>query len=427
MVRRLAYLAGAVLVVALAAQPGAQESRSIALILDASGSMNAKLATGGTRIDAAKAAVAAFVAKLDPNIRIGYRVYGHQSPTSARNCKDTELMVDFGPASANRDAILAKTQTVKAQGYTPITYVIELAARDIAKEPGSRTIVLVSDGKETCPGDPCAAAKALAEADASLVIHTIGFNVDAAARFQLQCMARVGARHLFGCDRRRRSRRPPRRGRRRETGAAAEADQDRDHHHQAEARPAADQESGFSRPPGDRGGERQGVWHLPQHDVHGPACRHLQRGVRPDGVAQRRDPPRRNHDARARRARGARRIAYGSQGARLGNRRGGRPGLGLHPPAQCHALDLHGDVRQRPLGQHRGQGRRAQGAQSGRHRRQWRQRRRSRACARRTAPWSAKSRPSSRACRCRPASTRSRSRARRSRSTWRKASRWRSM
>lgn len=195
MVRHLAYLACAILVVGLAAgpsaQPSAQESRSIALILDASGSMNAKLASGGTRIDAAKAAVAAFVGKLDPNIRIGYRVYGHQSPTKARDCKDTELMVGFGPASANRDAILAKTQTVKAQGYTPITYVIALAAADIAKEPGARTIVLVSDGKETCPGDPCATAKALAAADARLVIHTIGFNVDAAARFQLQCIARV--------------------------------------------------------------------------------------------------------------------------------------------------------------------------------------------------------------------------------------------
>ena len=44
-------------------------------------------------------------------------------------------MVGFGPASANRDAILAKTQTVKAQGYTPITYVIELAA---ATSPRSR-------------------------------------------------------------------------------------------------------------------------------------------------------------------------------------------------------------------------------------------------------------------------------------------------
>jgi hypothetical protein len=169
----------------------AQESRSIALILDASGSMNAKLATGGTRIDAAKAAVGAFLAKLDPNVRIAYRVYGHQSPTKAHDCKDTELMVGFGPASANRDAILAKTQSVKAQGYTPITYVIQLAAADINKEPGTRTVVLVSDGKETCDGDPCAVAKALAAADAKLVIHTIGFNVDDAARYQLQCIARV--------------------------------------------------------------------------------------------------------------------------------------------------------------------------------------------------------------------------------------------
>jgi von Willebrand factor type A domain len=183
-------VAGTALLACTLATP-AQEGRSIALILDASGSMNAKLASGGTRIDAAKTAVAAFVAKLDSNVRIGYRVYGHQSPTREKNCKDTELLVGFGPASANRDAILAKTQSVKAQGYTPITYVIQLAAADIAKEPGARTIVLVSDGKETCPGDPCAAAKALADADANLVIHTIGFNVDAAARFQLQCMARV--------------------------------------------------------------------------------------------------------------------------------------------------------------------------------------------------------------------------------------------
>src|SRR5512145_83394 len=124
MVRRVAYLCCAILIVGLAARFGApdsraQEGRSIALILDASGSMNAKLAAGGTRIDAAKAAVAAFVAKLDPATRIAYRVYGHQSPTKARDCKDTELMVGFGSVEANRDAILARTASVKAQGYTP--------------------------------------------------------------------------------------------------------------------------------------------------------------------------------------------------------------------------------------------------------------------------------------------------------------------
>jgi VWA domain-containing protein len=181
----------AITLLASALAANAQEGRSIALILDASGSMNAKLASGQTRIEAAKAAVGAFVGKLDPKLRIGYRVYGHQSPTKDRNCRDTELMVGFGAVAANRDTIIAKTQGVKAQGYTPITHVITLAAGDIAKEPGEHVVVLVSDGKETCEGDPCAAAKALAAADAKLVVHTIGFNVDVAARYQLQCVARV--------------------------------------------------------------------------------------------------------------------------------------------------------------------------------------------------------------------------------------------
>jgi hypothetical protein len=189
MIRRTIFLLAAPLLFDTSAL--AQEGRSIALILDASGSMNAKLAAGGTRLDAAKTAVAAFVEKLDPKVRLSYRAYGHQSPTKEKNCKDTELLVDFNAAGANKDAVLAKTRDIKAQGYTPITYVIEFAAKEVAKEPGERAVVLVSDGKETCEGDPCAAAKALAAADAKLVIHTIGFNVDAAARYQLQCVARV--------------------------------------------------------------------------------------------------------------------------------------------------------------------------------------------------------------------------------------------
>ena len=52
-----------------------------------------------------------------------------------------------------------------------------------------RIVVLVSDGKETCEGDPCVTARALAAADTKLVVHTIGFGVDAAARRQLQCIA----------------------------------------------------------------------------------------------------------------------------------------------------------------------------------------------------------------------------------------------
>ncbi len=69
-----------------------------------------------------------------------------------------------------------------------------------AEEATSRTVVLVSDGQETCKGDPCAAAKALADADARLVVHTVGVGVDAVTRGQLQCIANVARGSYFGAD-----------------------------------------------------------------------------------------------------------------------------------------------------------------------------------------------------------------------------------
>ena len=49
--------------------------------------------------------------------------------------------------------------------------------------------MLVSDGKETCQGDPVVAAKALAAK--GITVHTVGFIVDTAARGQLQAIARA--------------------------------------------------------------------------------------------------------------------------------------------------------------------------------------------------------------------------------------------
>ena len=179
----------------------AHAAQSIALILDASGSMNARLPEGQTRIQAAKAAVAEIVEKLPADVRLSLRAYGHQSPTVKHDCRDTELLVGFDGLAANKPALLAKANEIKAQGYTPITYVLKLAAEDVGKEDAKpRVVILVSDGKETCEGDPCATAKALADADASLVVHTIGFAVDVAAKYQLQCIARVARGRYFDAD-----------------------------------------------------------------------------------------------------------------------------------------------------------------------------------------------------------------------------------
>jgi len=191
----------AVLGISFAASTPVNAGKSIALILDASGSMNAKLTEGRTRIEAAKTAVEDIVGKLPADVRISLRAYGHQSPTSKHDCQDTELMVGFDGLAANKDSILSKSRSIKAQGYTPITYVIKLAAEDVGKEDAKpHVVILVSDGKETCKGDPCATAKALADADASLVIHTIGFAVDAAAKYQLQCIARVARGKYYDAD-----------------------------------------------------------------------------------------------------------------------------------------------------------------------------------------------------------------------------------
>jgi von Willebrand factor type A domain len=195
-----ALIAGAATIIPVA-NTAAETGRSIALVLDASGSMNAKLPDGTTRIDAAKAAVADLVGKLPGDTRLALRVYGHQSPTRAKNCQDTALLVGFDGVASNKSAVVAAARGIRAQGYTPITYVLKLAAEDLAKEhAATRVVVLVSDGKETCAADPCATAKALADADARLVVHSVGLGVDAAARYQLQCIANVARGIYVGAD-----------------------------------------------------------------------------------------------------------------------------------------------------------------------------------------------------------------------------------
>jgi Mg-chelatase subunit ChlD len=186
---------------ALLASSPVQAQKSTLLVLDASGSMNARLPDGQTRIDAARKAVADLVARMDAGTRLALRAYGHQSATQQKDCKDTALLVGFAPMASNRAEVVAQAQAIQARGYTPITHALTAAAQDIAsEESGERIIMLVSDGQETCASDPCVAARALAAADARLVIHTIGFGVGAAARTQLQCIANVARGRYFDAN-----------------------------------------------------------------------------------------------------------------------------------------------------------------------------------------------------------------------------------
>ena len=122
--------------------------RSVLLILDASGSMNARLPNGETRMAVAQRAIKGVAGFIPAQAQLSLRLYGAQSAASRKNCEDTHVGVPFGPAGASSGPIAATVDGAKAQGYTPIAYSLGQAANDFPADAKERVIVLVSDGKE---------------------------------------------------------------------------------------------------------------------------------------------------------------------------------------------------------------------------------------------------------------------------------------
>jgi hypothetical protein len=179
----------------------AATDRSVILVLDASGSMKAKLPDGTSRMDAAKTAVKQLVSTLPGDTRLAFRAYGHQSNADQKNCQDTALLIPFDTVARNKAEVIAKATSLQPLGHTPITYALTQAGQDLLREEAAaHTVVLVSDGKETCESDPCAAAKSLAETDAKLVVHTVGAGVDEPTRNQLQCIAAAARGSYFDAN-----------------------------------------------------------------------------------------------------------------------------------------------------------------------------------------------------------------------------------
>jgi Ca-activated chloride channel family protein len=180
-----------------AAQACIPPERAALLILDASYSMLRTVPRSGqTRFTIAREAIISLVELFPDDGRLALRFYGSDTFATRNNCHDTHLAVPFGASKVNRDAIKLALSAAHARGVTPIEYALQQAAGDFTADPGiERLIVVVTDGIESCGGNPCAAATALAVQ--GFVINTIGFLVDRSARQQLQCMAKVTGGSYF--------------------------------------------------------------------------------------------------------------------------------------------------------------------------------------------------------------------------------------
>ncbi|MEV0299360.1 VWA domain-containing protein [Nocardia sp. NPDC050710] len=182
---------------ALAQQsPGRQSNPEYAptmLVLDASGSMLAADPGGGTKIDAAKNAVRTFIGAAPAASKVGLSVYGTGTGSTdaekTAGCKDVKVLRNA--ETIDRPALTSAVDGITPSGYTPIGAALRTAAQALPKD-GPRSIVLVSDGLDTCaPPDPCEVARELNKQGNQIVAHAIGFGVDDASRAQLTCIAQT--------------------------------------------------------------------------------------------------------------------------------------------------------------------------------------------------------------------------------------------
>lgn len=150
----------------------------ILFVLDGSGSMEALWDKEQSRMDIAKGILTRLVDSLrvNPDLELALRVYGHQSHRSLNNCQDSRLEVPF--AAKNHTTIVNKIKGIVPKGNTPITYSIGEAAKDFPGSSGYRNIViLITDGVESCGGDPCEVSRALQTKGIFLRPYIIGLGL----------------------------------------------------------------------------------------------------------------------------------------------------------------------------------------------------------------------------------------------------------
>lgn len=168
-------------------QPPPKKTRLL-FLLDASGSMQAKWEES-QRWQVAKTMLARMADSLDSyaNLEIALRAYGHQSTVNQKNCKDTKLEVPFAPHNAVN--IKKRLQQITPKGNTPLTYSLEQSANDFPADVNSRNvIIIITDGLESCGGDPCATSLALQKKRVFLKPFIIGLGDDPGYAQQFGCM-----------------------------------------------------------------------------------------------------------------------------------------------------------------------------------------------------------------------------------------------
>ena len=155
------------------------------IVFDASGSMWGQI-SGKTKIEIARDVMGTLVDDWNKDIELGLIAYGHREKG---NCRDIEVLQPV--STIDRDNILQKINNINPKGKTPISQSLRMAADTLRYTEDNATVILVSDGEETCNVDPCVVSKELEQQGINFTAHVIGFDIkgNEKAKDQLRCIA----------------------------------------------------------------------------------------------------------------------------------------------------------------------------------------------------------------------------------------------
>lgn len=166
---------------ALAGQATQADHPNTIIVIDGSGSMWGQIG-GRPKLEIARETLADVLVDFPTDRGLGLLAYGHRRKG---DCSDIELLVPPTPGTAAQ--VLSTSNTMRFLGKTPLTDAVRRAALDLRSTEEAATVILITDGVETCAGDPCALGRELEQSGVDFTAHVVGFGLQGAETTALQC------------------------------------------------------------------------------------------------------------------------------------------------------------------------------------------------------------------------------------------------
>ncbi|MFC6656126.1 hypothetical protein ACFQEX_11690 [Roseibium salinum] len=152
---------------------------------------------GIAKIEIARDAMESLMGDWTAQTNLGLMAYGHRREA---DCSDIETIIP--PGRVDPSEFLSRVRQITPRGKTPLSAAIEKAADELAFRDNPATVVVISDGIESCERDPCALANDLERAGIGFTAHVIGFGLDSEEEQEsLACIAeQTGGRFIAASD-----------------------------------------------------------------------------------------------------------------------------------------------------------------------------------------------------------------------------------